>query len=153
MENKVRATSEHASMVGMWMVAALLTAVVFFVGIARMADLPRAAVPVPSEVIAERLVYISATREGAGTVKSEDGTIIADWEAGQGGFIATMARVLARERARNNADPSAPILLREREGNRLSLLDPTTGRETELKSFGEDNVASFAALMSVAQTK
>ena len=73
--------------------------------------------------------------------------MIASFAEDKGGFVAGIDRVLQRERAKIGADPSAPVVLRLREGNRLSLYDPTTDWSAELMGFGADNLRTFARLL------
>ena len=84
---------------------------------------------------------------GAAKVLDQHGTLIADFTAEKGGFVAGIERVVARERQKVGAPINAPVLLQLREGNRLSLFDPSTGWTAELMGFGADNTRTFARLL------
>ncbi|MEM1076008.1 MAG: photosynthetic complex assembly protein PuhC [Pseudomonadota bacterium] len=131
----------------MWIVTGLLVAVLGLVAFARLTDRPLDAQPDRSEIIDERVLYISATLDGAARITGKDGEIIGEYPPGGANFIATMSRVVARERMKHKADQDAPVHLRRRAENRLTLFDPATGRETELSSFGKDNIAAFSVLL------
>ena len=55
--------------------------------------------------------------------------------------------MIDRERNKRGAALDAPVLLQLREGNRLSITDPSTGWSAELMGFGATNVRSFARLL------
>jgi putative photosynthetic complex assembly protein len=63
------------------------------------------------------------------------------------GFIATMAKSLARERRRFDVTPALPYQLSKFENGALMLKDPVIGTEVRLEAFGPTNVGVFAALM------
>ncbi|MEM9550582.1 MAG: photosynthetic complex assembly protein PuhC [Pseudomonadota bacterium] len=116
---------------------------------ARVTDRPLEAQAPRGPIEQERTLHLSGTIEGSARVTDENGRVIAEFEPGDAVFISTIARVINRERAKHGADLEAPVQLRLREGNRLALFDPQTGRETELVSFGADNVAAFRRLLEI----
>jgi putative photosynthetic complex assembly protein len=63
------------------------------------------------------------------------------------GFVATMAKSLARERRRFDVTPTLPYQLSKFENGALMLKDPVIGTEVRLEAFGPTNVGAFAALM------
>ena len=76
-----------------------------------------------------------------------NGSLLADFAADKGGFVAGVDRVVTRERSKSGANTAAPVLLRLREGNRLSIYDPETNWSAELMGFGADNLRTFARLL------
>ena len=126
---------------------ALVLSVLALVTVATLSDRPLESTPPQSEVIAERAIFISGDTSGAARVLDQNGAVLADFSAEKGGFVAGIERVIYRERMKHGADQSGPVLLQLREGNRLSLTDPTTGWSAELMGFGADNTRSFARLL------
>jgi putative photosynthetic complex assembly protein len=63
------------------------------------------------------------------------------------GFVATMAKSLARERRRFSVTSTLPYQLSKFENGALMLKDPVIGTEVRLEAFGPTNVGAFAALM------
>jgi len=64
------------------------------------------------------------------------------------GFIRGVLRGLARDRRMRHLDDGPPFRLALWRNGRLSLQDRATGRTIELDSFGADNRAAFARLLS-----
>ena len=126
---------------------ALVLAILALVTVARLSDRPLEAMPADTQVIRERVLFLSGDMSGAARVLDDSGTVLAEFSSETGGFIAGIERVLHRERQKHGADLNGPILLQLREGNRLSLTDPSTGWSAELMGFGADNTRSFARLL------
>lgn len=126
---------------------ALLLSILALVTVAKLSGRPLESTPPQTEVIRERVVYISGDMSGAARVLDETGTVLASFASDKGGFVAGVERVLYRERMKHGVDVTGPVLLQLREGNRLSLLDPSTGWSAELMGFGADNIRSFARLL------
>ncbi len=103
--------------------------------------------PPVGAVISERVIHLSGDASGKARVLDATGTVIADFPADKGGFVAGIERVIARERGLRGLDMSAPVLLQLREGNRLSITDPSTGWSAELMGFGATNSRTFARLL------
>ncbi len=129
-------------------VLALVLIILSLVTIATLTDRPLESTPADTPIIAERAIHISGDPSGAARVLDASGSVLADFPADKGGFVSGIDRVLLRERAKIGADPTAPVLLRLREGNRLSLYDPETKWSAELMGFGADNLRTFARLLS-----
>ncbi|MEO0380061.1 MAG: photosynthetic complex assembly protein PuhC [Pseudomonadota bacterium] len=128
-------------------VLALLLAVSSLVTIAVMTDRPLEGAPEQSEILTERAIFVSGNASGAALVLDANGSVLADFPADKGGFVAGIERVITRERMKIAADASAPVLLRLRAGNRLSIYDPETNWSAELMGFGADNLRTFARLL------
>lgn len=126
---------------------ALVLAVLALVTVAKLSGRPLEATPPRTELIEERAIYLSGDTSGAARVLDANGTVLADFGPDTGGFVAGIERVLYRERMKHGVDANGPVLLQLREGNRLSLYDPSTGWSAELMGFGADNTRSFARLL------
>lgn len=126
---------------------ALVLAVLALVTVATLSGRPLESTAPETPVIKERVIYLSGDISGAARVLDETGTLLADFASDKGGFVAGIERVLYRERMKHGVDANGPVLLQLREGNRLSLTDPSTGWSAELMGFGADNTRSFARLL------
>jgi len=76
-----------------------------------------------------------------------DGSTIAVLEPGTNGFVRGVLRGLARERRFRGVGAEEPFRLTRWADGRLSLKDPATGRNIELRAFGPTNEAAFARLL------
>lgn len=130
-------------------VLGLLVIILALVTTARLTGHPNAAQAPTGPILEERVLFISGDLDGSAHIEDAQGRTIADFKAGEAVFISTIARVMERERTKSKADLGASYVLRLREGNRLALYDPQTDRETELVSFGSDNVAAFQTLLTI----
>ena len=128
-------------------VLALLLAVLSLVTIAVLTDRPLESTPPQGEILTERAIFLSGDASGAALVLDANGSVLADFPADKGGFVAGIERVIVRERLKIGADATAPVMLRLREGNRLSIHDPETDWSAELMGFGADNLRTFARLL------
>ena len=129
---------------------AMLVLVVFVLALvfyASLTDRPLEAQPPNGEILSEKIIRLEGTVTGAARISDEKGVVITEFAAGDGGFVSTIERVIRRERLRNGVPNDGVLHVRMREGNRLSVFDPSTGREIELEAFGRDNTAKFAALV------
>ena len=129
----------------------LICCALFIVAYARLTDRPLEAMPVmegEAGVMRERTIYLDADgTTGAARVLGADGTLIAQLDPTQGGFVAGVHRALKFERERRGLDMSRPVRLIEFETGQLSLRDDATGWRAELVGFGAKNAAAFAALL------
>ena len=131
---------------------ALVLVILSLVTVARLTDRPLESTPPQTEIIAERVIHLSGDASGAARVLAQSGSVIASFPSDKGGFVAGIDRVLQRERGKIGADMSAPVVLRLREGNRLSLYDPVTNWSAERMGLGADNLRTFARLLEPTQT-
>ncbi|MEM6891536.1 MAG: photosynthetic complex assembly protein PuhC [Pseudomonadota bacterium] len=129
---------------GMIILVAFVLALVFY---ASLTDRPLEAQPPDGDILSEKIVRLQGTVTGAARISDEHGAVIAEYAAGEGGFVSTIERVIRRERLRNGVQDDGVLYIRLREGNRMSVFDPSTGREIELEAFGRDNVAKFASIV------
>jgi putative photosynthetic complex assembly protein len=70
-------------------------------------------------------------------------------DPGTNGFVRGALRGLARERKRNEIGRQPPFRLVLWVDGRLSLEDPSTGRQIDLEAFGPTNREAFARLLTV----
>ncbi|MEM7596903.1 MAG: photosynthetic complex assembly protein PuhC [Pseudomonadota bacterium] len=129
---------------GILVLLALVLTLVFY---ASWTDRPLEAQPPNGEIVSERVIHLQGTVAGAARILDAEGVEIMRFATGEGGFVSTIDRVIRRERLRNGVSNDGVLHVRMREGQRLSIFDPSTGREIELEAFGRDNIAKFAALV------
>jgi putative photosynthetic complex assembly protein len=110
------------------------------IGTVRLADV--------DPVTTARLSFEDRADGSVVVVDVEDGVERAAYPMGQGGFVRSVLRGLARERARRGLDDSIPFELTRWADGRLSLSDPATGRSVELDAFGPDNARPFLHLLA-----
>lgn len=145
---RIRAPSEElVPRVLVRLMFALVLAILALVTVARITDRPLEATPAETPIIAERAIHLSGNAAGEAQVLDANGSVIATFARDKGGFVAGIDRVLRRERAKHDVAVDTPVLLRLREGHRLSLFDPETGWSAELMGFGADNLRTFARLL------
>ena len=129
----------------------LVLSALFIAGYARLTDRPLEALPASetgAAIVAERSILIDADgTTGAARVLGPDGSVLAQLDPSQGGFVAGVHRALSFERARRGVDAALPVRLVLYEGGQLSLRDDATGWRAELIGFGADNAAVFARLL------
>lgn len=127
---------------------ALMAISLVSVAVARWTGQPLSALP-PQDVAVknERAVQIFAKMDGSARVVAADGTVVAELEPGEGGFVAGVSRALARVRDNAGVEATAPVRIVRFVDGRLALLDDATGWRAELFGFGHDNAAAFARLL------
>lgn len=103
--------------------------------------------PPESPVVMERLVFLSGDMSGAAKVLDADGTLVADLNAEEGGFVAGVSRVLDRERAKAGVSLYGPVRVVRTENGRMAIFDPSTGWSADLMGFGKQNSVAFAKLL------
>lgn len=128
-------------------VLTLIAVVLAFVFYASWTDRPLEAQPPNGAIVSERIVYLQGTVAGAARILDADGSEIVKYSSGEGGFVSTIDRVIRHERLRHGVPNNGVLHVRMREGQRLSIFDPSTDNEIELEAFGRDNIAKFAALL------
>lgn len=86
----------------------------------------------------------------AGLVEVTDATnddVVASISPGTENFIRGVIRSFARERRSLDIEPELPFLLARHADGRLTIEDPTTGRQIELQAFGHTNALAFSRLL------
>lgn len=118
---------------------------------ASLTDRPLEAMPAMEgdvAIVRERAIILSSDgTSGAARVLDANGSVIADLDSEQGGFVAGMHRVLMFERQKRGEDIQAPVRLILFENGQLSLRDDAIGWRAELIGFGAKNAATFARLL------
>jgi putative photosynthetic complex assembly protein len=100
-------------------------------------------------VVESRELLFEDRADGAVAVHDAgDGEVVAVLAPGTNGFVRGAMRGLARERKRQEVGVTPPFRLIRWSDGRLSLQDPTTGREIYLEAFGPTNADSFAQLLT-----
>lgn len=126
---------------------ALVLSILALVAVATLSGRPLESTPANGPIIKQRAIYLSGEVTGAARVLDHNGAVLAEFSAEKGGFIAGIERVVHRERMKSGIDQQGPVLLQLREGNRLSITDPSSGWSAELMGFGATNARSFARLL------
>ncbi|MEL7164660.1 MAG: photosynthetic complex assembly protein PuhC [Pseudomonadota bacterium] len=131
-----------------FLVAGLLALVLGIVTVSTLTDDGAVRQVTETEILDERIMLVDGSITGAATITGADGQPIAEFADGEAVFITTIARVVERQRIKSGVPLDGPIHLRRRAPNRLSVYDPVTRAEFGLSSFGKDNIAAFAALLT-----
>ena len=107
--------------------------------------------PPAAEAIERRELRFVDRSDGSVAVFQHDGDRPIEVLApGTNGFIRGVMRGLARERRQWDIGTQPPFLLTRWADGRLTLEDPTTGRQIDLAAFGPTNAGAFARLLSIA---
>jgi putative photosynthetic complex assembly protein len=80
----------------------------------------------------------------AGVYPTDKGAKVLKVETGQNGFLRGTLRGFDRTRHAAGVGEDAPFQLTAWADGRLTLVDPSTGRHTDLEAFGPTNLAVFA---------
>jgi len=127
---------------------ALVLLCLVLVALARLTDRPLIATPPKSDVMRERQILLSGDTSGSATVRTPDGSLVADLSPEEGGFISGVWRVIARERIKHRVAMDGPVTLVRHDNGRISIHDPSTGWSADLMGFGADNARAFAKLLA-----
>ncbi|MEQ8967368.1 MAG: photosynthetic complex assembly protein PuhC [Azospirillaceae bacterium] len=73
---------------------------------------------------------------------------VAVLDPGTNGFVRGVMRGMARHRKLEGVGTAPPFVLTNWDDGRLTLEDPTTGREVEINAFGRTQIEAFATLLS-----
>lgn len=117
------------------------------VAYARLTDRPLVGVAPDLPIVAEMSITLDHQPDETVLIRDETGAVIANSAENRAGFIATVWRVVDRERMKHGADRAAPLRLVRRDNGKVAILDPETGWNLELIGYGPDNVAAFARLI------
>ena len=101
-------------------------------------------------VVAARSLSFADRADGAlvATDSATHAVVTAVAPGTKSGFIRGVLRGMARERRMNGIGEAPPFTITQWRDGALTLTDPSTGRVIELGSFGPDNRAAFAALLT-----
>ncbi|MEM1004620.1 MAG: photosynthetic complex assembly protein PuhC [Pseudomonadota bacterium] len=96
--------------------------------------------PPGADIAQETAVFIvSNPREGT-VLKTARHEVIVEFAPGDGGVFEMLGTVIKRQRARHNADPDIPIMIRLHNTQKVTLFDPAIDQTYNLSSYGRDNV-------------
>ncbi len=129
-------------------VSGLLLAVLALVGYASITDRPPVAVAPAGDILISKSIIIKSETSGAVRIFDENDSLIVALNAGQGGFISSIARTVKRQRTLSNVSLDGPVILTSDTLGRLKLTDPISGWSADLMSFGADNSGAFASLLT-----
>lgn len=122
------------------------------VGSARLGLAPRQLRPAASAVAAYDFRVSAPDAAGFQTVLSaRDGRAVAPLSGRGDDFLPSLVDKLRQERALKGVRGDAPFRLVRFADGRVSLEDPSTGRELNLESFGSVNEADAARLIGEGQ--
>ena len=101
-----------------------------------------------STVLVTRTISFEDVDAGGVLVRdAASGAPIALLGSGEGGFIRSTLRALARERRGWNLGGAQPFRLTAWDDGRFTLHDEATGRTVDLKAFGPTNAEAFGRLL------
>ena len=93
-----------------------------------------------SSIIFSKQIYIEETDDLETRILNENGAILVEYPKGKETFVSTILRVINRDRIKRNIDKSGPLILQKKDDKRISIFDPSSGKEVDLMAFGEDNI-------------
>ncbi|QFT81762.1 hypothetical protein FIU89_14145 [Roseovarius sp. THAF27] len=114
----------------------------------RLSGQPVTYTPPTGAITHERTFHLSGDMSGSATVTELDGTLIADLNPKEGGFISGVWRVIQRERTKHRVALTGPLTLVRYDNGRIAIHDPSTGWNADLMGFGIDNAKAFARLLA-----
>jgi putative photosynthetic complex assembly protein len=133
---------KRAALAGLFLVG-LAT---LFAGVARTTDFGATRVP-PSPVVEQVDLRFLDNPAGGVRVETNEGRIVANYAAGEGGFLRGVMRGFARDRRAHEGGSQESFSLARHADGRLTIEDPVTGRVVELESFGPSNAGLFSNLL------
>jgi putative photosynthetic complex assembly protein len=109
------------------------------------------AAPVPSTVLKLRF---SDEADGSVIVRNADtGATLETIVPGEDAFIRAVMRGFVRDRKLRRIGSEVPFNLSLYPNNRLTMSDPTTGKEIDLRAFGPTNEGAFARLLAAPEAR
>jgi putative photosynthetic complex assembly protein len=107
--------------------------------------------PVPSTVLKLRF---SDEADGSVIVRNADtGATLEIIVPGEDAFIRTVMRGFVRDRKLRKIGSEVPFNLSLYPNKRLTMSDPTTGKEIDLRAFGPTNEGAFARLLAKPEAR
>ncbi len=98
-------------------------------------------------VVERQLLFVDFPNGDVGILDAADGSTMARLGIGEGGFMRSVMRGMARERRTSGHGPELPFTLTLWADGLVSIVDPATGRQIALSAFGIDNVEAFTRLL------
>lgn len=128
-------------------VATLLGFVILMISVARLTGMKMDQAPVTPEIQSREIQFLDTADGSLAVHDFNTGALITTLPSGEGGFIRGVLRSMGRQRKGYEAKLSEPFHLARRESGALTLKDPVTGIQLELRAFGETNEAVFMQLL------
>ena len=100
-----------------------------------------------STIISSKLIYIEQSDDLETRILNENGAILVEYPKDKETFVSTILRVINRDRIKRNIDKSGPLILQKKDNGRISIFDPSSGKEVDLMAFGEDNILVFRDIL------
>ena len=100
-----------------------------------------------STIISSKLIYIEQSDYLETRILNENGAILVEYPKDKETFVSTILRVINRDRIKRNIDKSGPLILQKKDNGRISIFDPSSGKEVDLMAFGEDNILVFRDIL------
>ena len=130
-----------------WLVpGAMIASILFVIGF-QFFNFEPVNVSPNSSIISSKLIYIEQSDDLATKILNENGSILVEHPKGEQSFVSTVLTVINRDRLKKNLDKSGPLILQQKENGRLSIFDPSSGKEYDLMGFGEDNILVFRDIL------
>ena len=130
-----------------WLVPGAMVASILFVIGFQIFNFEPVNVSPNSSIISSKLIYIEQSDDLATKILNEKGAILVEHPKGEQSFVSTVLTVINRDRLKKNLDKSGPLILQQKENGRLSIFDPSSGKEYDLMGFGEDNILVFRDIL------
>jgi putative photosynthetic complex assembly protein len=127
--------------------AALVAVALLSSSLARVTGIGTTQMPDAAAVESRDLLFEDRADGAVAIHDADNGELVTVLEPGTNGFVRGAMRGLARERKREDIGMAPPFRLTRWSDGRLSLQDPSTGREIYLEAFGPTNADSFAQLL------
>ena len=137
----------------LWGAGVLLAGAIIASGAARLSGVGTTRMPAAAAVASVELRFLDGSDGSVRVQRHPDGTLVATLPAGTHGFARGVLRGLARDRRLQHLDSGPPFRLVRWSDGRLSLEDPSTGRQVALEAFGPTNAGVFAGLLVDAQAQ
>jgi putative photosynthetic complex assembly protein len=127
----------------LYVIGAVLALTLISVTIVRVGDLGTSYISTAAPQTERALKFEDRVDGAIAVIDARDGGLIDMIAPGSNGFLRGALRGLARERKRMGQGPEVPFMLVARADGRLTLDDPVSKRQVDLKSFGPTNARVF----------
>lgn len=131
--------------------AALIGFALITAATARITGIGATSVPEAAPVESYELRFVDRADGAVAVHRAGDERPVEVLAPGTNGFVRGAVRGLARERKLRGIGPAPPFRLIRWADGRLSLKDPSTGREIHVEAFGPTQVEAFVAILEAAR--
>jgi putative photosynthetic complex assembly protein len=132
----------------LYIAAAAVVLTIVGVAVVRFGNLSTSYVSTATPIQERSLRFEDQKDGGIAVIDAKNNAVIEIVSPGTNGFLRGALRGLARERKRTSAGAEPPFVLVSRTDGRLTLDDPTTARQVDLKSFGPSNSQVFERFLT-----